>query len=190
MVGTAGGTTKTLAQIKSDFTAFNPILDFDGGDSWVIYPVNQAYYVTYSTTSQITVYHNGSDYYFLQGSTTRYRAPDGATTGQTLNDYDAISCSVDSKNILYDNSNGPQNQFFNTEAAPATDECPNIEGLQATIPDGMEKDTAGNCVTSAPPPPPPDSTNQIMTFEQKAGTLAALVVSGWVINQFRYKGAD
>jgi uncharacterized repeat protein (TIGR01451 family) len=36
---------------------------------------------------------------------------------------------------------------------PPTDVCPNIPGNQATIPPGMVKDASGNCVT--PPPPPP-----------------------------------
>jgi hypothetical protein len=35
---------------------------------------------------------------------------------------------------------------------PPPDVCPNIEGNQATIPDGMQKDESGNCV----PIPPPD----------------------------------
>ena len=37
---------------------------------------------------------------------------------------------------------------------PPTDVCPNIDGNQATVPDGMVKDEQGNCVT--PPPPPTD----------------------------------
>lgn len=36
---------------------------------------------------------------------------------------------------------------------PPPDQCPNIEGNQATIPAGMIKDANGDCVT--PPPPPP-----------------------------------
>ena len=37
---------------------------------------------------------------------------------------------------------------------PPTDVCPNIDGNQATVPDGMVKDEQGDCVT--PPPPPTD----------------------------------
>ena len=37
---------------------------------------------------------------------------------------------------------------------PPTDVCPNIDGNQAEIPNGMVKDEQGNCVT--PPPPPTD----------------------------------
>jgi uncharacterized repeat protein (TIGR01451 family) len=37
---------------------------------------------------------------------------------------------------------------------PPTDVCPNIEGNQAEIPNGMVEDEKGNCVT--PPPPPTD----------------------------------
>ena len=37
---------------------------------------------------------------------------------------------------------------------PPTDVCPNIDGNQAEVPDGMVKDEQGNCVT--PPPPPTD----------------------------------
>ena len=37
---------------------------------------------------------------------------------------------------------------------PPTDVCPNIDGNQAEIPNGMVEDEQGNCVT--PPPPPTD----------------------------------
>ncbi len=36
---------------------------------------------------------------------------------------------------------------------PPTDVCPNIEGDQETIPDGLVKDEQGNCVEVQPPPP-------------------------------------
>ena len=35
---------------------------------------------------------------------------------------------------------------------PPVDVCPNIEGNQSEVPDGMVKDEQGNCVTPAPPP--------------------------------------
>jgi len=35
---------------------------------------------------------------------------------------------------------------------PPTDVCPNIEGIQASVPGGMVKDEQGNCVTPTPPP--------------------------------------
>ena len=35
---------------------------------------------------------------------------------------------------------------------PPTDVCPNIDGNQAEVPDGMVKDEQGNCVTPLPPP--------------------------------------
>jgi len=40
-----------------------------------------------------------------------------------------------------------------TEPPPPPDVCPNIDGVQSTVPDGMIVDANGNCVT--PPPPPP-----------------------------------
>lgn len=36
-----------------------------------------------------------------------------------------------------------------------TDVCPNIGGVQETIPPGMVRDGSGNCVIPPPPPPPP-----------------------------------
>jgi uncharacterized repeat protein (TIGR01451 family) len=38
---------------------------------------------------------------------------------------------------------------------PGDDVCPNIDGVQHSVPDGMVKDEHGNCVTPPPPPPPP-----------------------------------
>ena len=42
---------------------------------------------------------------------------------------------------------------------PPVDVCPNIPGMQTTVPDGMEIDTNGDCVT--PPPPPIDLCDNI-----------------------------
>lgn len=39
------------------------------------------------------------------------------------------------------------------------DVCPNIPGVQATIPDGMQLDGSGNCYTPTPPPAPPVETD-------------------------------
>ena len=41
-----------------------------------------------------------------------------------------------------------------TPPPPPPDVCPNIDGTQAEVPEGMVKDGQGNCVT--PPPPPTD----------------------------------
>src|SRR6476620_2972980 len=38
------------------------------------------------------------------------------------------------------------------QAPPPTDVCPNIDGNQATIPDGLIEDEKGNCVTAPTPP--------------------------------------
>jgi hypothetical protein len=37
---------------------------------------------------------------------------------------------------------------------PVSDVCPNIEGVQTSVPPGMIKDASGNCVAPPPPPPP------------------------------------
>ena len=42
---------------------------------------------------------------------------------------------------------------------PPVDVCPNIDGVQTTIPPGMVKDASGNCV----PEPPPSGNNLIRT---------------------------
>jgi hypothetical protein len=42
-------------------------------------------------------------------------------------------------------------------AKPPEDVCPNIDGVQTTVPPGMVKDANGNCVTPSPPSPPPMS---------------------------------
>jgi hypothetical protein len=44
---------------------------------------------------------------------------------------------------------------------PPKDECPNLEGIQESVPAGMIKDADGKCVT--PPPPPP--TDQCPNLE-------------------------
>ena len=41
---------------------------------------------------------------------------------------------------------------------PPTDKCPNIDGVQSTVPDGMIVDANGNCVTPPPPAPPAPPT--------------------------------
>lgn len=41
---------------------------------------------------------------------------------------------------------------------PPTDVCPNIEGVQTSIPAGLSKDAAGNCVPPALVPSPPTTT--------------------------------
>lgn len=50
--------------------------------------------------------------------------------------------------------------YYGTEP-PVTDVCPNIAGSQATIPQGMVKDSSGNCVSSNPPASP--GTNPHLT---------------------------
>jgi hypothetical protein len=52
-----------------------------------------------------------------------------------------------------------------TIPTPPTDVCPNIEGIQTTVPAGMSKDAAGNCIT--PPvvttvPSPPITTTTVI----------------------------
>lgn len=46
---------------------------------------------------------------------------------------------------------------------PPTDVCPNIAGVQASVPAGMVKDASGNCVT--PPPPPTDDCPNIDGYQ-------------------------
>jgi hypothetical protein len=43
----------------------------------------------------------------------------------------------------------------NCVTPPPPDVCPNIDGVQAVLPDGMIRDASGNCLT---PPPPPSVT--------------------------------
>ena len=52
---------------------------------------------------------------------------------------------------------------------PPTDVCPNIDGNQATIPEGMIKDEQGNCVT---PPPPLVQVTAFATFSEATCTSA------------------
>ena len=57
------------------------------------------------------------------------------------------------------------------------DVCPNIEGGQHSIPDGMVKDEHGNCVT--PPPPTPPSTDEFMDVQvAKDATPQVQLVNG------------
>ena len=53
------------------------------------------------------------------------------------------------------------------DGPPPTDVCPNIEGNQETIPEGMIKDAQGNCVT---PPPPPKQVTAAATFSEATCT--------------------
>jgi len=46
-----------------------------------------------------------------------------------------------------------------TEPPPPPDVCPNIAGVQTTVPDGMIVDANGNCVT---PPPPGDKVVHVV----------------------------
>lgn len=64
---------------------------------------------------------------------------------------------------------------------PPVDVCPNIAGDQATVPAGMIKDAAGNCVTAPTPPP---STGSIPTPASIAGKPVVgpiVAVAGQVI---------
>lgn len=45
-----------------------------------------------------------------------------------------------------------------TPPPPPTDVCPNIDGVQTSVPTGMVKDASGNCVT-----PPPNNTRDSLT---------------------------
>jgi hypothetical protein len=47
---------------------------------------------------------------------------------------------------------------------PPTDVCPNIQGLQTSVPAGMTKDASGNCITPTVVPSPP--TVQTVTIEK------------------------
>jgi hypothetical protein len=51
---------------------------------------------------------------------------------------------------------------------PPTDVCPNLEGLQETVPAGKIKDANGNCVT--PPPPPTDECPNIEGLQTSVPT--------------------
>jgi hypothetical protein len=57
---------------------------------------------------------------------------------------------------------------------PPTDVCPNIEGVQTSVPNGMVKDSAGNCVT--PPlqlqPTPPQTVVVTKTIVKKVTVKA------------------
>ena len=46
-------------------------------------------------------------------------------------------------------------------APPPTDECPNLEGNQTSVPAGMSKDASGSCTPPPPPPPPTDECPNI-----------------------------
>ena len=65
---------------------------------------------------------------------------------------------------------------------PPTDVCPNIDGVQHSVPDGMVKDEHGNCVTppSPPPPPPPTvTTDEFMDVQvDKDATAQVQLVNG------------
>jgi len=57
---------------------------------------------------------------------------------------------------------------------PITDVCPNIPGDQETIPSGMIKDSAGNCVT-----PPPDSPTCALTLSATPITVGSSTRLDW-----------
>lgn len=58
-----------------------------------------------------------------------------------------------------------QSTTINVQLGPVViDQCPNIPGTQATVPNGMVIDGNGNCVT--PPPPVNDSCNNIPGVQQ------------------------
>jgi len=73
---------------------------------------------------------------------------------------------------------GHEQDYFGACITPPSDDvCPNIEGDQHSIPDGMVKDAHGNCVT--PPPPPPPSSDEHMDVQVvKAATPQVQLVNG------------
>jgi uncharacterized repeat protein (TIGR01451 family) len=56
--------------------------------------------------------------------------------------------------------------------------CPNIDGNQHSIPDGMVKDEHGNCVTPPPPPPNPPSDEHMDVQVTKGATAQVQLVNG------------
>ena len=58
-----------------------------------------------------------------------------------------------------------------TPSPPPVDVCPNIAGTQETIPAGMIKDAAGNCVTPPPPPPPVPCEYTVLPKVVKVGNM-------------------
>jgi hypothetical protein len=59
---------------------------------------------------------------------------------------------------------------------PPNDACPNIEGIQSSVPAGMTKDSSGNCVTPPVTPGPP--VTNTMTIEKVV--VQKVVVKGCV----------
>jgi len=53
------------------------------------------------------------------------------------------------------------------------DVCPNIPGVQASIPNGMQFDGNGNCYTPAPPPEPPVVTDLCTNLAGTQETLSS-----------------
>ena len=62
---------------------------------------------------------------------------------------------------------------------PPTDVCPNIDGNQAAVPDGMVKDDTGNCVTPPATTEPTTTVSSTLphTGSKAAGTSALLSVA-------------
>ena len=65
---------------------------------------------------------------------------------------------------------------------PPTDQCPNIQGNQASVPAGMIKDANGNCVTPPPPHPPP--TDECPNIEGNQASVPAAMVKDSSSNCF------
>lgn len=72
--------------------------------------------------------------------------------GSYFNDAQGRSFAIGPEHYANDNP-GPAGTCPGGDTPPPTDVCPNIDGDQAEVPDGMVKDDEGNCVTPTPPPP-------------------------------------
>lgn len=67
---------------------------------------------------------------------------------------------------------------------PPPDVCPNLSGDQATVPAGMVKDAAGNCVTAPPPPSGTAAGPRVSSFTPSGPIVATAgqVISGLSIS--------
>ena len=69
---------------------------------------------------------------------------------------------------------------------PPPDLCPNIGGIQASIPAGMQLDINGNCYTPTPPPPPPPPVDPPVDLCNNISGTQSVLPAGY----YRTTGGD
>lgn len=176
--------TMTVEEINEKITALSPAVT-----SWV-------WGNTVSSTNIVFYQQQGQLQLNDETGTLKITMPSGyirdADWGGTTydGDYGSLICINMVYNVSFTGSTPYPQYNATTPPEEPTDVCPNIAGVQSSMPQGYH-DEGGQCIadTITPPNDPPAPTGEI-TFIQKISAVFALFITVFIAYQFRFQRHD